>query len=63
MIILCFSFLLHRISLILFPLFEPSNKLKKQEKHQNYDRIGDHESQEKLGLKSYVRRQQVRENL
>lgn len=63
MIIVCFSSMLHRISLISFPLFEPSNYLEKQEKHQNYGRIGEYESEEELGLKSYVRRQQMRENL
>ena len=63
MIIVCFPSLLHRISLILFPLFEPSSNLEKQEKDQNYDGVGDHECQEELGLKSYARRQQVRESL
>ena len=63
MIIVCFPPMLHRLSLIFSPLFEPSNSLEKQEKHQNYDGVGDHESQEELGLKSYVRRQQVRESL
>ena len=52
-----------RFSIISLPLFETSNELKKQEKRQNYDRVSDHESQEELGLKGYVRRQQVRESL
>jgi hypothetical protein len=63
MLVVCFPPLLYLISLVFLPLFEASNELEKQEKHQNYDSVGDYESQEELGLKGYVRRQEVRESL
>ena len=63
MLVVCFPPFLYVISLVFLPLFEASNELEKQEKHQNYDSVGDYESQEELGLKAYVRRQEVRESI